>query len=138
MWYNALMSAVLRSPLNGMLGDTMLLTVTGRKSGRRYSMPVGFYREGNVLWIMSSRERTWWRNLRGGACVTMYLHGRQAEGFAEAMVEEGAVARQLAEYVCHVPMAARSLGLRVEQGIANAEDARRLAKEKVFVKISVQ
>lgn len=137
MWYNAFTSAILRSPLHGVLGDTLLLTVTGRKSGKRYSTPVSFYRDGDVLWVMSSRERTWWRNLRGGACVTMHLHGRDVEGFAEAVVDEETVARQVAEYVCRVPMVARSLGVRVEQGMANAEDARRLAKEKVFVKISL-
>ncbi len=138
MWYNAFTSILLRSPLQGMLGDTLLLTVTGRKSGKRYTTPVSFYREGDVLWIMSSRERTWWRNLRGGACVTMRLHGKDIEGFAEAVEDEQAVARQAVEYVCHVPMVARSLGVRLEHGLANAEDAARLAKEKVFVRISVQ
>ncbi len=135
MWYNGIMSAVLRSPLHGMLGDTMLLTVTGRKSGKRYTTPVGFYRDGDVLWIMSSRDRTWWRNLCGGACVRMHLHGRDIEGFAEAVVDEEAVARQVAEYVQHIPMAARSLGVHVEQGSANADDAERLAQEKVFVRV---
>ncbi len=138
MWYNAFTSILLRSPLHGMLGDTMLLTVTGRKSGKRYTTPVSFYREGDVLWIMSSHERTWWRNLRGGACVTMRLHGRDVEGAAEAIEDEEAVACQVAEYVCHVPMVARSLGVRVEHGIPNAEDARRLAQEKVFVRVRVQ
>ncbi len=138
MWYNAFTSALLRSPLHGMLGDTMLLSVTGRRSGKQYTTPVSFYREGDVLWIMSSRERTWWRNLRGGACVTMHLHGRDVEGFAEAIEDEEAVARQVAKYVCHVPMVARSLAVRVEQGVANADDARRLAQEKVFVRISIQ
>ncbi len=138
MWYNALMSAVLQSPLHGLLGDTLLLTFTGRKSGKRYSTPVSFYRDGDVLWIMSNRERTWWRNLRGGACVTMHLHGKDMEGFAEAVEGEEVVAGQVAQYACNVPMVARSLGVRVEQGVANAEDAARLAKEKVFVKITCQ
>jgi deazaflavin-dependent oxidoreductase (nitroreductase family) len=138
MWYNALMSAVLRSPLHAMLGDTMLLTVTGRKSGKRYTMPVSFYREGDVLWVTSGRERTWWRNLRGGACVTMHLHGRDMEGSAEVVTDADAVAGQVAEYVARVPMVARSLGVRMEHSIPNADDARRLAKDKVFVKICVR
>src|SRR5512143_318007 len=120
MWYNPMMSAILRSPLHGMLGDTMLLTVTGRKSGKRYATPVGYYAEGDVLWVMSSRERTWWRNVRGGACVSMHLHGKDVEGFAEVVLDEAAVAGQLADYVRRIPMAARGLGVRVEQGIANA------------------
>jgi deazaflavin-dependent oxidoreductase (nitroreductase family) len=136
MWYNAFTSAILRSPLQAMLGDTMLITVTGRKSGAKYTAPVGFYRDGDTLWVMSSRDRTWWRNLRGGACVTLHLHGRDVDAFAEAVMDEETVAARLADYVRRIPMSARSLGVRVEDGVANPDDAARLAKEKVFVKIS--
>ena len=135
MWYNPLMSAILRSPLHAMLGDTMLITVTGRKSGAKYTAPVSYYRDGDTLWIMSSRDRTWWRNLRGGACVTLHLHGRDVDAFAEAVLDEETVARRVADYVRRIPMSARSLGVRLENGVANADDAARLAKDKVFVKI---
>ena len=136
MWYNAFTFAILRSPLHAMLGDTMLITVTGRKSGAKYTVPVGYYRDGDTLWIMSSRDRTWWRNLRGGACVTLHLHGRDVDAFAEAVLDEETVARRVVDYIRRIPMSARSLGVRLENGVANAEDAARLAKDKVFVKIS--
>ena len=135
MWYNPIMSAVLRSPMHALLGDTMLLTVIGRKSGKPYTTPVGYYAECDALWIMSSRERTWWRNVCGGACVSMHLHGRDVEGFAEVVTDEAAVAARLADYVRCIPMAARGLGIRLEQGVPNAEDVARLAKEKLFVRI---
>jgi deazaflavin-dependent oxidoreductase (nitroreductase family) len=135
MWFNTIVSALVRSPLHALLGDTMLITVTGRKSGVKYTTPVGFYRDGDALWVLSRRDRTWWRNLRGGACVMLHLHGRDMEGFAEAVLDEEAVAGRVADYVRHIPMAARSLGVRVEGVAVNMEDARRLAKEKVFVKI---
>jgi len=36
MWYNTLMSWLLRSPFHGLLSkSTLLVTVTGRKSGRQ-------------------------------------------------------------------------------------------------------
>lgn len=37
---------VLRSPLHSLLGATMLLTVTGRKTRRKISIPVNYYRDG--------------------------------------------------------------------------------------------
>lgn len=137
MWFNPMMSFILRSPLHAMLGDTLLLSVTGRKTGKKYTTPVGFYREGDLLWIISSRDRTWWRNLRDGANVSMRLHGKDVTGFAEAMLDESAVARQVADYLRHIPMAARSLGVRVENGIVNEADAARLAKDRLFVKIRI-
>lgn len=135
MWFNPIMSYLLRSPFHGMLGDMMLITVTGRKSGYPYTTPVGFYREGDILWIITNRDRTWWRNVRGGANVSMYLHGKNVNGFAEVVLNEEAVAAQVQDYLKRIPMAARSLGVHVENGVADATDAARLAKERLFVRV---
>ena len=46
MWYNSIMSALLRSPFHGMLSSQMLLIkVTGRKSGRQYTTPVNYFQQ---------------------------------------------------------------------------------------------
>ena len=125
----------LRTPLYIFMGDTMLITVTGCKTGKKYTTPVGFYREGNTLWIISSRDRTWWRNLQSGAEVEMRICGKDVTGFAETLLDEEAVAKQIIEYVRHIPMSAKALGVRVENGEPNPDDAARLAKERLFVKI---
>ncbi len=40
MWYNPIMMWLLRSPLHGMLSSsTMIITYTGRKSGKMFSTP---------------------------------------------------------------------------------------------------
>jgi deazaflavin-dependent oxidoreductase (nitroreductase family) len=127
----------LSTPLYVFMGDTMLITVTGRKTGRKYTTPVGFYRDGNTLWIISSRDRTWWRNVQDGADVEMRIRGRDVSGFAEAILDEDAVAAQVIEYVRHIPMAAKGLGVRVENGEPHPEDAARLARERLFVKIKL-
>jgi len=127
----------LRTPFYVFMGDTMLITVTGCKTGKKYTTPVGFYREGDTIWIISNRERTWWRNLKGGADVEMHIRGKDVCGFAEAILDEGAVARQIGDYVNHIPMAAKPLGVRVENGEPNPDDAARLAKERMFVRIEL-
>ena len=64
---NDFMSWVLRSPLHGMLSNgMMLITVTGRKTGKKYTTPVEYFREDGNLWVMTSRDRTWWKNLKAG------------------------------------------------------------------------
>ena len=63
----------LRSPFHVLRGETMLLTVTGRKTGRKITLPVNYDRDGDDLWILSSRDRTWWRNLLHGGAVEVRL-----------------------------------------------------------------
>jgi len=128
----------LRTPLHIFMGKTMLITVTGRKTGKKYTTPVGYYRVEDTLWVLSSRDRTWWRNVQYGANVEMRLHGKDARGFAETIIEEDAVVSQLGEYLKHVPMAAKPMGVRMDNGEPHPEDTVRLAKERLFVKIKLQ
>lgn len=128
----------LRTPLHVFMGNTMLITVSGRKTGKKYTTPVQYYRAGEHLWILSSRDRTWWRNLRDGGDVSLRYHGKDATGFGEAILDEEIVAQQIGEYVRQIPMAAKGLGLRVENGTPDPEDAARLAKERLFVKIKLR
>lgn len=91
---NDFMAWVLRSPLHGMLsGNTLLITFTGRKTGKRYTTPINFYREGEYLWAVSSRDRTWWRNLQGGAPVDLLLKRKFMQAFAETEMDGDAVSR---------------------------------------------
>ena len=128
---------LLRSPLHIFMGDTMLITVTGRKTGKKYTTPVGYFRENGDLWIMTSRDRTWWRNVRGGAQVSMRMHGRDSRGYGETILAATAVAEQVCKYIHHIPLAAKSLGVRLQKGIPNAEDAARIAEQRLFVRIHI-
>ena len=135
---NDFVALLLRSPLGFMLGNTMLLTVTGRVSGRKYTTPVGYYRDEEGLWVITSRERTWWRNLKDGAQVEMRIGGKDVSGYAEAILDREAVAARIGDYLQHVPMAARPLGARMENGEPHPEDAARLAGERLFVNIRLE
>ncbi|HKG55098.1 MAG TPA: hypothetical protein VKB04_12620, partial [Anaerolineales bacterium] len=99
--------------------------------------PVGFYREGNILWVISSRNRTWWRNVRNGANVSLLLKGRTVSAFAGAVMDETAVEKRLREYIRHTPMVAKSFGIRMENKILSAEDIARVAKDRLFIKIKL-
>lgn len=132
---NDFVAMLLRSPLYFMLGNTMLLTVTGRVSGKKYTTPVGYYRDEEGLWVITSRDRTWWRNVRDGAQVEMRIGGKDVSGYAEAILDQGAVAARLGDYLQHVPRAAKPLGVRLENGLPNPEDAAHVSDERLFVKV---
>ncbi len=135
---NDFMSWVLRSPFHGMLSNGMLLiTVTGRKTGRKITLPVGYYREGDSLWIVTSRDRTWWRNLRGGAEVDLLLRRKPVKAFAETELDEHCVEARMVEYLQHVPQAAKMMKIRMEAGQPNPEDICATAKDRLFVRIKI-
>ena len=113
----------------------MLITVTGCKTGRKYSTPVGFYREDDCLWVISNRDRTWWRNVQNGASVSLLLKGKTVNAFAVTEMNEKAVEKRLLEYIRHIPMAAKSFGVRMENKIPNAADIARVAQDRVFIKV---
>jgi deazaflavin-dependent oxidoreductase (nitroreductase family) len=133
---NNFMSWMLRSPLHGILSNGMLLiTVTGRKTGRKYTTPVGYYEAGGYLWIITSRDRTWWRNLQGGAEVELLLKRQPVKGLADVELDEKMVETRMFEYLRHVPQSAKPLGIRIENKLPNAADVARVSSGRLFVKI---
>jgi deazaflavin-dependent oxidoreductase (nitroreductase family) len=133
---NDFMAWVLRSPFHGMLSNgMMLITVTGRATGKKYTFPVGYYCEGNSLWVITSRDRTWWKNLRGGADVELLLKRKFVTARAEPELDAQAVEARMPEYIRHVPQAAKPMGIRMENGRPSADDIIRTAKDRLFIRI---
>jgi deazaflavin-dependent oxidoreductase (nitroreductase family) len=74
---NRIIRGLLRTPLVSRLIGSKLLTlyVVGRKSGRRYAVPVAYARHGGDLLI--GTPFGWGRNLRTGEAVAIRLKGRR-------------------------------------------------------------
>ena len=135
---NDFMAWILRSPLHGMLSNgMMLITITGRKTGKKYTTPVGYYIEGETMWVITGRERTWWKNLQGGAKVDLLLKCKPVQGFADTDLDEKSVEARMVEYLRHVPQAAKPMKIHVEDGKPNQEDIANTAKERLFIKIKL-
>lgn len=135
---NDFMSWVLRSPFHGILSSSMMLiTITGRKTGNKYTIPVGYYVEGDSLWVITSHDRKWWRNLQGGAKVGLLLQRKPVQAIAETETEERSVEARMYEYLQHVPQAAKPMGVRMEGKKPNAEDIARTAKGRLFIRLEL-
>jgi deazaflavin-dependent oxidoreductase (nitroreductase family) len=102
------MRVVLASPWHRLhSGDTLVLEVTGRESGRRYRLPVSYVEDEGALLVFvdEAESKRWWRNLRGGAPVRVRLQGRWRRGQAEVAGEadrEG-LARALSPFAAAWP-----------------------------------
>ena len=90
-FYNPLVIRLLRSPLHALMsGSVLLLTFEGRRSGRSYTTPVSYIRDGEDVLLVAARDHSWWKNLRGGAPVRLRIGGRDEGGVGEVL--EGASA----------------------------------------------
>ncbi len=114
--YNPFMKAVLRSPLHRLADrSTVLITYTGRRSGREYSPPVNFVRDGERLLSTSMADRVWWRNLRAGAPVQVVLKGKTYRGTGRVFEAEGEVAERLGVLARVNRMYSRYLGVEIDE-----------------------
>jgi len=94
-------AALLRSPLHRVAsGQLLLITYTGRRTGRSFTTPAMYARTGDdlVVHVAHAERKVWWRNLRGGAPVRVRLRGRDYDAEAEvvtgdASLEEAYLAR---------------------------------------------
>jgi len=134
---NGFVAAVLRSPLYPLMGNTMLITVCGRRTGRPITTPVNYVLSGSALWVLTSRDRRWWRNITPGSRVNLHMQGRDVEAPAELVTDETIVAGQIGEYVRAAPASGRALGVRVVDGVPRSQDCDRLAGERLFVRIQL-
>ncbi len=140
MWYNPIMVGLLRSPLHGLLSQsTMLMTYTGRKSGKVYSTPMNYVRTrqagSEVLLTTSFRQRTWWRNLRGSVPVVVRVQGKDLNAQAEAIEDDPKVAEGLRLFLELVPGWAKYYQVKLNpDGKPNAADVVEAAKTRVVIR----
>jgi membrane protease YdiL (CAAX protease family) len=139
---NGLIAWLLRSSFSGMLeSSVMLLTVRGRRTGRRHTFPVQYMEDGPVLWVLPGghERKSWWRNLLEECPVRLLVRGQELCGLGRAVrgeteirvVEEG-----LRVYLRRFPNAARRLGVGGSDGI-DPERLHSLAARSVMVRIQL-
>jgi hypothetical protein len=91
--FNAPIVALAASPRLGKLlrRNITLISYTGRRSGRTFSIPVAYRRRGDEIEIIPNMPdaKTWWRNFLGdGAPVSLTLDGIEQSGHAVAYRDE--------------------------------------------------
>ncbi len=101
MWYNPLVTWLLRSPLRRLMDrSTLLLTYAGRKFGRAYTFPISYAQTDGGVRLITAPQKTWWKNLGQAAPVTLWLRGAARTGQASVtpMPREARVAALLEVY----------------------------------------
>jgi deazaflavin-dependent oxidoreductase (nitroreductase family) len=138
LYVTSTMKFILRSPMHGMVSKTMLLiTFTGRKSGKTYTTPVDYSQDGDQVTIFT--HANWWKNLIGGAPVTLRIRGRELQGLAQPVAEDKqAVAAGLAAHLRKVPSDARYYQVTFDDhGDPKAQEVEKAAQSVVMIRIQL-
>src|SRR2546430_13303099 len=111
---NVIVRTMLRSPLHGLMSkNTMLLTFKGRKSSKIYTIPLTYVQEGNMITCFTNSA--WWKNLRGGAPVTLVIKGRELQGVATPMMDDRElIVRELYAFLQKNPRDAKYRSVRLD------------------------
>jgi len=103
---NVPMRAVLGLPFPTPLSaNLMLISYTGRKSGKAYRQPVSYARDGETL--LTPGGGRWTLNLAGGRPVRIRLRGRDLPASAELVTDPAEVEQLLGVITRENPRAAR-------------------------------
>ena len=111
---NPFVRLLLRSPAHGLLDPAVLiLHVTGRKTGRRYDIPVNYVDLDGRLTIVTVAK--WRVNIRDGADVEMTWLGRRRHMHATLDEDPASVAVTYRQIIDHLGWlrASRHLGISV-------------------------
>jgi hypothetical protein len=111
---NLFMRPLLRSPLHGLVSHrVMLISFTGRKSGKRYTTPISYMREGDAVACITMSQ--WWKNIPTGSTVTLRLQGRDYSGTTEIIRDNPqALAEGLTVFFQHLPGDGVFWGVRLD------------------------
>jgi deazaflavin-dependent oxidoreductase (nitroreductase family) len=103
---NVPMRAVLGLPFPTPLSrNLMLISYTGRKTGKPYRQPVSYVRDGDTL--LTPGGGRWTLNLAGGRPVRIRLRGRDVPARAELVTDAADVERLMGVITAKNPAAGR-------------------------------
>ncbi len=131
---NPVIKALLGSPLHGLIShELMVLSFTGRKSGKQYAVAVGYLQKDNRLYF--SCLAGWWQNLPG-APVTVRLRGQDRHGTAARIVDPKGITNVVQMLIAkRGERVAKRIGLLAAR--ADAE-AGKTPRRPVFIQIDLQ
>jgi deazaflavin-dependent oxidoreductase (nitroreductase family) len=137
--FNPLSKTILRSPLHRVMSRKLLLiTLTGRKSGKKFTTPISYVQQGDTLLLAVGGS--WWKNLRGGTTVWVRLQGKLRTATTEVVTDEEAMSEIYQIILAQNPTQGRFMGIKAEpDGKPNANDLRQaIERGAAVVKVQIK
>ena len=134
---NLFVKALINSPLHPLIGENFaVITVTGRKTGKPIATPINTLSVDGILTVISMRDRTWWRNLRGGQVAQLHRAGKQLTVRGEIIETPAMVTSSLTKYFAKHPGYAKHFGIgQCADGQLDLQNLEGLSSKHVIIQL---
>ncbi|MBY0399538.1 hypothetical protein K2X89_04540 [Myxococcota bacterium] len=132
---NPIVMAVLRSRFHAIASAALLVVSwSGRSSGRRFSIPTGYQRDGDDVIVMLSKadRKRWWKNFRSPWPADLLIAGRERTAMGTVVPPGSDAFYTLVEGTIRAtPFMAKQFGLEAYDASRGLSDAdRAILREK--------
>lgn len=137
---NATMKLLLRTPfLQNVLGKYLaLLSFTGRRSGKRYTIPIGFRQTGDFVLLLTKRTFNWWQNFEDEPHVQLRIAGRTLNGTARARIATGDDLDEVVAYLSERSQDAKAYGATsLPDGSLDPASVERFLSHNVLIRVQL-
>ena len=137
---NPIVVVMARSILHRVLShQVVVLDFSGRRSGRRYTIPVTYLRRDGEVLCMTERNGIWWRNLQGGVPVQITLNGRSVSTISQVQIDDNQqIAGALRLFCLRSRISAYFAGVGFDSdGEPNSMDLVRAAERHVLITLTL-
>jgi deazaflavin-dependent oxidoreductase (nitroreductase family) len=137
---NAMVKVFLKTPvLQTALGRQLaLLSFTGRRSGKLYTIPISYERRDGSVLMLTKRTRSWWRNFESQPAVELRLAGKTVKGTAQAHVATDADLDTIVDFLASRPVDAKAYGVvQLPDGSPDPESVRTLLPRNVLIRVTL-
>ncbi|HIZ36969.1 MAG TPA: nitroreductase family deazaflavin-dependent oxidoreductase [Candidatus Ruania gallistercoris] len=122
--FNCVVRRLLTSPVHGLMsGKLIVIEVTGRRTGTRYSVPTAYAERGEQVLVGSAG--TWVRNLSPERPVVLVHRGRRRSMVPEVVTDAGQVVQLVADLLPGNSILQRNMGVTL--GADGSPDRAQLA-----------
>ncbi|HKY92343.1 MAG TPA: nitroreductase/quinone reductase family protein [Nevskiaceae bacterium] len=134
---NPLMTLMLRSPLHGaMSASVLVLSYTGRRSGRTFTLPLRYAVSGDGWVCFTSDDAKWWRNFEEPRPVSVVVRGATVAGVATTQrVAAGESLDELRSFLTQFPQDATYHDVAVSGGVPSEADLQRATARAIRLRI---
>ena len=134
---NFFIKAIVNSPLHPLLGDSFaVITLTGHKSGKQISTPINVVLLDGMYTVVSLRQRTWWRNLRGDRPARLRHRGKTAQVHGKIVEKSEQVVTGLTAYFAKYPAYAKYFQIELDsKGRPDPEKLKAVAQQRVLIQL---
>ncbi|MEK9649796.1 MAG: hypothetical protein VW146_02475 [Gammaproteobacteria bacterium] len=86
---NPFVVLILRSPFHSIASKNLLfISFKGRKTQKKYHIPVSYHKEGRELIALTLKKNLWWKNLVSLTHVQITLQGKAQDAAISIVIED--------------------------------------------------